>query len=423
MNRKTSHVLLAGLTAMLIMPAASAEIRFEDVSDVTNMTGFTESWGSSWGDLNSDGWPDLYVQGHNSYPRVYRNTGDGSFEDIAYELDPGVWVAKNNDKHGASWADFDNDGDLDLLQGVSATGNAWLFVNTNGEFTDRAVDADLASDSTSRQPVWFDYTGDGFLDVAQLSTGTATLRRQDPLQGLDFDDDASGAGFSCSSQLNYGQMLDVTGNGKLEFICAKEGNFPLKVYDVSQRPFVNVTSSVPVGTQVNDTVVADFNRDLRNDIVMIRGTLRGTGASQISSQRIESWLRKGPGSTPKGFTFSAPGQITVTIDHEGMGQYEASKVFVLDTGGTSSATAGPVRVSYDAGAGRWNILLVTTTGTTQAYVVVQSVQPATGLTMVNLDGSELPRVISYLESSPQGLAFRTERRTSAAGVLRERRRR
>ena len=135
------------------------------------MTGFTESWGSSWGDLNSDGWPDLYVQGHNSYPRVYRNTGDGSFEDIAYELDPGVWIAKNNDKHGASWADFDNDGDLDLLQGVSATGNAWLFVNTNGKFTDRAVDADLASDSTARQPVWFDYTGDGFLDVAQLNTG------------------------------------------------------------------------------------------------------------------------------------------------------------------------------------------------------------------------------------------------------------
>ena len=216
-------------------------------------------------------------------------------------------------------------------------------------------------------------------------------------------------------------MLDVTGNGKLEFICAKEGNFPLRVYDVSQRPFVNVTSSVPAGTQVNDTIVADFNRDLRNDIVMTRGTMRPTGASQVSSQRIESWLRKGPGSTPKGFTFSAPGQITVTIDHEGMGQCEPSKVFVLNTQGTSSATAGPVRVSYDAGAGLWNILLVNTSGTTQAYVVVQSVQPATGLTMVNLEGAELPRPIFYLESSAAGHDLPSERRTFAAGVLRERR--
>ena len=193
----------------------------------------------------------------------------------------------------------------------------------------------------------------------------------------------------------------------------KRATFPVKVYDVSQRPFVNVTSSVPVGTQVNDTVVADFNRDLRNDIVMIRGTLRGTGATQVSSQRIESWLRKGPGSTPKGYTFSAPGQITVTIDHEGMGQYEASKVFVLNTQGPNSATAGPVRVSYDAGAGRWNILLVNTSGTTQAYVVVQSVQPATGLTMVNLERQRtaeshlLPR-----EQSAGHCAFRT----NAAGL-------
>ena len=296
---------------------------------------------------------------------------------------------------------------MDLLQSVSATGDAQFFVNTNGTFTDRAVDADLASDSTARQPVWFDYTGDGFLDVAQLDTGTAKLRRQDPLQGLDFDDDASGAGFSCSNQLNYGQMLDVTGDGKLEFICAKEGNFPLKVYDVSQRPFVDVTSSVPAATQVNDSIVADFNRDLRNDIIMTRGYLRPSGATLVSSRRIESWVRKGPGSTPKGFTFSAPGQITVTIDHEGMGQWEPSKVFVLNTAGPSTVTAGPVRVSYDAGAGLWNITLVNTSGTTQAYIVVDSVEPATGLTMVNLESAETPRPILYLESGAAGMAYRS----------------
>jgi len=403
----SGQVLLAGLTAaMLIMPAASADIRFQDVSGATGMTGFTESWGSSWGDLNGDNRPDLWVQGHRSFPRIYRNTGDGSFENVAYEIAPSYWFSRTQDKHGASWADFDNDGDMDVLQGVSATGPAWLFVNNNGTITDFAVDADLASDSANRQPVWFDYTGDGFLDVAQLHTSNGTLRRQDPAQGLDFDDDASGAGFSCPGQLNYGQMLDVTGNGKLEFICALEGNFPLRVFDVSQRPFVNVTSSVPAATQVNDTIIADFNRDLRNDIIMTRGLLRPTGASQVSSRRIESWVRKGSSATPKGFTFSAPGQITVTIDHEGMGQWEPSKVFLLNTAGPSTVTAGPVRVSYDAGAGLWNIVLVNSSGTTQAYIVVDSVEPATNLTMLNLEGSELARPLNYLESSAQGMTYR-----------------
>ena len=91
MNQKTSHLLLAGLTAMLIMPAASADIRFQDVSSEAGMTGFTESWGSSWGDLNGDNRPDLWIQGHNSFPRIYRNTGEGRFEDLAYEIAPSFW--------------------------------------------------------------------------------------------------------------------------------------------------------------------------------------------------------------------------------------------------------------------------------------------------------------------------------------------
>jgi hypothetical protein len=178
MNHKTSQGLLTGLAAMLVTASASADIRFQDVSSQAGVTGFTESWGSSWGDLNGDNWPDLYVQGHNSFQRIYRNTGDASiFENIAYELDPGgLWFAQQEDKHGASWADFDNDGDMDVLQGVSATGPAQLLVNTNGKFTERAVDADLSGDGASRQPVWFDYTGDGFLDVAQLAFSSYALR-------------------------------------------------------------------------------------------------------------------------------------------------------------------------------------------------------------------------------------------------------
>jgi len=417
MSCRTSHALLAGLTGMLTMSAVSADIRFQNVSSQAGVTGFTESWGSSWGDLNGDNWPDLYVQGHNSFQRIYRNTGDASiFENIAYELDPGFWWAQAEDKHGGSLADFDNDGDMDILQGVSATGPAQLLVNTNGKFTESAVDAGLDSDGASRQPVWFDYTDDGFLDVAQLAFLSYYLRRQNPIQGLDFDDDATGAGFSCPAQLNYGQMLDLNNDGKLEFICAKEGNWPFRVYDVSKRPFVDLTSLIPMGTQVTDTAVADFNRDLRNDIIMTRGAMRGSGASQVNARRIEGWLRKAGGSRQPGFSFSAPGQITVTIDHKGMGVYEASHVFVRNTQGPTSVTDGSVQVSYNAGSGRWTAKLVTSSEY-QAYVVVDSVQPATGLTVNNLDGTEMPKSTFYLESAVQPNGSTTYRyRQDATGL-------
>ena len=86
-NNEVQSRLLIGMLAALWSVAASSEIIFEDDSVATNMTGYTETWGASWGDVNADNWPDLFNQGHRDYPRFYRNTGEGSFQDIAYEMD------------------------------------------------------------------------------------------------------------------------------------------------------------------------------------------------------------------------------------------------------------------------------------------------------------------------------------------------
>jgi hypothetical protein len=219
-------------------------------------------------------------------------------------------------------------------------------------------------------------------------------------------------------------MIDLNNDGKLEFICAKEGNFPFKVYDVSKRPFVNVTSLIPVGSQVTDTAVADFNRDLRNDFIMTRGSLRGSGATQINSQRIEGWIRKGPGSQQPGFSFAASGQVTFTIDHKHMGQTEASHVYVLNTAGPTSLTDEFVQASYDAGTQRWSVRLVTSTEY-QAYVDVDTVAPATGLTEDNLDGTEATKPDLLPREQCAGRVYLPSSRCRAWGerVLRERRRR
>src|SRR5688572_17675380 len=69
-------------------------------------------------DFDRDGWQDFYVtnSGEGGLNRLYRNKGDGTFEDVAQAL--GVADANRREtgvSMGAVWGDYDNDGDDDLF--------------------------------------------------------------------------------------------------------------------------------------------------------------------------------------------------------------------------------------------------------------------------------------------------------------------
>ena len=116
-------------------------------------------------DFDRDGYEDFYVtnSGESSLNRLYRNMGDGSFEDVAQRM--GVAdVNRVGVSMGAVWGDYDNDGFEDLF--VYKYGQPELFHNEHGRAFTRVTErAGLPRWSNANAATWFDYDRDGFLDL------------------------------------------------------------------------------------------------------------------------------------------------------------------------------------------------------------------------------------------------------------------
>lgn len=161
----------------------AAGIRFTHQNGAFGRKWFPETNGSGAAifDYDGDGWPDLFLvnsrewtaserhAAHTIPPakppkpspsRLYRNRGDGTFEDVTNRagLDLPMYGM------GCAVADYDNDGDLDLY--ITGVGPGWLFRNEgNGQFTEVAKQAGVAGSGWSTSSAWVDIDRDGLLDL------------------------------------------------------------------------------------------------------------------------------------------------------------------------------------------------------------------------------------------------------------------
>jgi hypothetical protein len=115
----------------------------------------------AWGDYDGDGWLDLVVvnrSGGNNF--LYRNNRDGTFSKIT----AGAVVTDGGDSYGVAWADYDNDGDFDLLVTNFDAAN-FLYRNDVGTLVRVTLGSLARSSGLSLTPGWGDFNNDGLLDV------------------------------------------------------------------------------------------------------------------------------------------------------------------------------------------------------------------------------------------------------------------
>ena len=444
-KQPTRGLLAVGVAAALMYSnSSSATIAFEDASFAAGMTHAGETFGSAWGDVNSDGYPDVLVSNHRSMPSVWLNMGDGTFKDTASQVF-GFTNRPRSDKHGGSWADFDNDGDDDLFLSVGSSPDPYaqhFLYNERGALLDGSVQYNIKYRNTSgRMPIWVDFNRDGMMDslVMQLGNNGVALQRY----GSIFTDRTSTIGFYCGKS-HYGQLLDVNDDGQLDYLCAGGAKFPQKAYSLARVPLTDVTNLMPSTDTVVDSVPADFNNDGRQDMFNLRGTLRPSNVASHGTNRVEALLTGGE----KGFNFVSDGAITINMDYnkisDGVGFNRVkigasgfnptSTIFTLDPNDPSVAgmpVSGTrdypiIHIGFDPTTKRWSIMHYNPSGTSFAdvYFQIDTAAVVSGLKSYGLwasDKNMVPKLISNYpgrfvdETAKAGLAIPVSCVSAAAG--------
>jgi hypothetical protein len=205
--------------------------------------------GLAVGDFDGDGHDDIYFCNQLGPNALYRNKGDGTFEDVTARAGVGLG---DRVSVGATFVDYDNDGRQDLYVTSTRGGNV-LFRNVgDGKFEDVTKQAGLTHVGHSQTAVFFDYDNDGYLDLFLTNTAEWTTETFDPVTTHFLGKGGAGLGQVVHSPIEHNILYHNEPDGK------------------GGRHFVDVTKKANLQGRgwAGDAVAFDYDGDGHIDLLV-----------------------------------------------------------------------------------------------------------------------------------------------------------
>lgn len=274
--------------------------------------------GAAVADYDGDGWPDIYVTSFGppnaidvGHHKLYRNNRDGTFTDVAYEAGVNRTAPELPEGFGATFGDYDLDGDLDLFVAAwgvirdpsprSSLGNRLFRNNGNGTFTDVTGRTDIGSSIVHGfSPCFVDMDGDRYPELLLVADFGSTRYLVNNRDG------------SFTTQDIFGQAKPLDGMGSAVGDFNRDGRpdwYISEIYDDSgngrgegNKLFLNqgAHSYIERGVQAGvydggwgwGTVAVDLNHDGWLDIV----ETNGWPLEEYENELSKVWISRGDGT-------------------------------------------------------------------------------------------------------------------------------
>ena len=265
-------------------------------TDVTQQAGLGDLFATQtavWADIDNDGWIDLFVGNEKGPSQLYRNKGDGTFENISKT----AGIDRSAFTKAVVSADYDGDGYPDFFVSNLSGKNFLYHNNGNNTFTEVAAKAGVAQSYASFAAWFFDYDNDGWPDLfvtsdyssidetmrtyMKLPHNASPLKLYKNMRDGTFQDVTTKVGLDKVYMPMGANFGDVDDDGFLDiYLGTGSGEYASLVPNVLLRnkagkTFVDITASSGTGElhKTHGISFADLENRGHQDIVVEMGAL------------------------------------------------------------------------------------------------------------------------------------------------------
>jgi len=234
---------------------------FSELTDEFGLDGHHISQSAAFGDLNSDGYPDLYICNWFEPDMLFLNNSGNHFKNISLLM---THLTDSLNSNGVTFGDLDNDGDLDILitdrnRSSKLYRNDYDSTKTNISFTDVTNHALLINNFPSYSGNIADFNNDGLLDIFFTNIGPNLLfvNQGNMKFELAYEEQVTNHEYPDANYSTGAAVADLENDGDLDLFVANKDTYsrlyvnPLKNRNYLRFYFEGVYSNRDaIGTKV-----------------------------------------------------------------------------------------------------------------------------------------------------------------------------